>query len=178
MEAQESRLLNIKPAAQSDAETVARIICESFKKQAQLLELTPESCPAYVAFETAVGVRRRIESGTHVTVALLAGVPIGTVSCLLREDRSCGEIMRLAVLPEHRGNDHGSVLMAYAEQYLLAQGATAVEISIVAQFQRLQRYYEDLGYSVSDRRRVSTLPFELLFLVKQLTKSPPNASAS
>ena len=73
-------MLNIKRAAQSDAETVAHIICQSFKRQVQLLELTPESCPTYVAFETAVGV--------------------------------------------------------------------------------------------------STLPFELLFLAKQLTKSPPNASAS
>ena len=171
-------MLDIKRAAQSDAETVAHIIRESFKKQAQLLELTPESCPTYVAFETAVGVLRRIESGAHVTLALRAGVPIGTISCLLREDRSCGEIMRLAVLPEYRRNDYGSVLMAHAEQYLLAKGATAVEISIVARFQRLQKYYEDLGYSVSDRRRVPTLPFELLFLVKQLTKSAPKESGS
>lgn len=133
-------MLDIKVAAQSDAETVASIIRRSFTRQAQLLELTPASCPTYVAFETAAGVQRRIETGCHVVLAFRGEAPIGTVSCVLRDDCDYGEIMRLAVLPQYRGNAYGRQLMAYAERYLFTKGATVLELSIVAQFRRLQTY--------------------------------------
>ena len=70
--------------------------------------------------------------------------------------------MRLAVLPPHRGNDYGRELMTRAEDQLTAAGAIVVKVSIVAQFRRLQSYYEDLGYSARDLTRVPSLPFELL----------------
>jgi GNAT superfamily N-acetyltransferase len=172
-------MLDIKVAAQSDTETVASIIRQSFTRQAQLLELTPASCPTYVAFESASGVQRRIESGAHVVLAFLGEAPIGTVSCVLRADSDHGEIMRLAVLPQHRGHGYGKRLMAYAEQYLRTNGAAVLELSIVAQFERLLTYYEGLGYSTSDQKgRVSGLPFDLLFLVKRLHQPSKGANPS
>ena len=60
-----SGMLDIRPAAPADAEAVSLIIRQSFVTQAQLLELTPANCPTYVAFETALGVQRRIERGAR-----------------------------------------------------------------------------------------------------------------
>jgi hypothetical protein len=68
--------------------------------------------------------------------------------------------------------------MAYAEQYLLTNGAAVLELSIVAQFERLQTYYEGLGYSTTDQRRVSSLPFDLLFLVKRLREPSERTNPS
>jgi ribosomal protein S18 acetylase RimI-like enzyme len=164
-------MLDIRVADPSDAETVAGIVRESFARQAQLLQLTLATGPTYVAFETAAGVKQRMDSGSHVVLAFRDGEPIGTVSAVLRDDDH-GEIMRLAVLPQHRGNGYGKQLMGYAERYLLAEGAAVLEVAIVAQFNKLERYYEGLGYSKRDQRSVASLPFEVLFLAKRPTDRP------
>jgi len=159
--------LTIKTAADSDGAVVASIIGRSFLKQAATLSIGRTDYPNYVAFETESGVRSRIASGAHVALAYHGEEVIGTVSCLFRGGEP-GEIMRLAVLPPHRGNDYGRELMTHAEDQLTAAGAIVARVSIVAQFRRLQSYYEDLGYSARDLTRVPSLPFELLIMQTEL----------
>jgi len=159
--------LTIKTANDSDGAVVASIIGRSFLKQAAALSIGRTDYPNYVAFETESGVRSRIASGAHVALAYQGEEVIGTVSCLFRGGEA-GEIMRLAVLPPHRGNHYGRELMTHAEDQLTAAGAIVAKVSIVAQFRRLQSYYEDLGYSTGDLTRVPSLPFELLIMEKEL----------
>ncbi|HEV8245203.1 MAG TPA: GNAT family N-acetyltransferase [Polyangiaceae bacterium] len=108
-------------------------------------------------------------SGAHVALAYLGEEVIGTVSSAFdRVSEESGEIMRLAVLPRYRGNDYGRELMMCAETQLRTAGALVAELSIVAQFRRLQSYYERLGYSAKSLKRVASLPFEVLFMEKKL----------
>lgn len=58
--------------------------------------------------------------------------------------------------------------MEYAEGELKKNGIKVVEISIVAQFERLQRYYERMGYVLREKKMVPSLPFEVTYMVKEM----------
>lgn len=163
--------LVVRPALESEAAVVASLIRESFAGQAEALRLSPADCPDYVAFETNSGVQRRMAAGCEVVLAYSGRMTVGTISYDHSGGAGLGEIMRLAVLPSHRRNGYGRRLMRYAERRLVNAGATAARLSIVAQFTKLQAYYETLGYVGTVRTKVSGLPFELLFMEKQL--APP-----
>ena len=160
-------MLTIRTATHADASLIASIIGESFRKQAELLGISRVEYPNYVAFETEARVRRRVEAGARVALASHGDEIVGTVSWVCHRDGSA-EIMRLAVLPLHRGNDYGRELMAYAEDRVSAAGASTVTISVVAKFWRLQSYYEELGYSVWKFASPPSLPFVLLYMRKAL----------
>lgn len=162
-------MLALTPATGSDSALVASLVRRSFRKQAEELGIQRSAYPNYVAFETAANVRRRIAQGARVTIALLGDRPIGTVtSRTLRGTTDRGEILRLGVLNTYRGNEFGRVLMSHAEGQLRSAGMLSVQLSIVARFWRLRAYYESLGYSATASRGFDTLPFEVLFLEKDL----------
>jgi ribosomal protein S18 acetylase RimI-like enzyme len=135
-------MLAIRTATEADASVIASIIEQSFRKQAEVLGINRIEYPNYVAFETEAGVRRRLDSGAHVALGYCGDQLVGTVGCVARRGGPA-EIMRLAVLPSHRGNRYGRELMVHAENRLIAAGAAAVELSIVAKFRRLRSYYEE-----------------------------------
>ena len=159
-------MLQITPADPGDAELVASLVRESFRKQAEILGISGVLHPNYVAFETEGGVRRRMASGTHVALARLAHEVVGTISCFMHNDGRRGEVQRLGVVPAYRGRGLGLELMAYAENYLMKRGAATIELGVVADFLRLQGYYERLGYVVTSTRPVENLPFQVTYLEK------------
>lgn len=151
---------------------IASLIQKSFAQQARTLGISRSEWPQYVAFDTEQRVRWRMKSGVHVALACYGADVCGTVSWTGHpEEAGLGEITRLAVLPPQRGQGYGRLLMSYAEKKLRNAGAVAAELSIVRRFERLRLYYEALGYSVREVKRVPVLPFELLFLRKALLRS-------
>lgn len=151
------------------AEGISHIIRNSFKKQAELLGIRKEEYPNFVAFETVEGVQNRIKNGDHIVIAYYEDEPIGTISYKIDSKQlDKGYIKRLAVLPEFRGNKYGELLMDYAETWLKKNQISRIELSIVAQFDRLQRYYERLGYIPRERKSFSSLPFEVLYMEKTI----------
>jgi ribosomal protein S18 acetylase RimI-like enzyme len=161
-------MLKITPANPEDAELVASLVRESFRKQAEILGINAVLHPNYVAFETEGAVRRRMASGAHVALAHLAHEVVGTVSCFMHNEGRHGEVLRRGVVPAYRGRGLGLELMVYAENYLMKRGASTIELGIVADFLRLRGYYERLGYVVTSTRPVGGLPFEVTCLEKHL----------
>jgi N-acetylglutamate synthase-like GNAT family acetyltransferase len=162
-------LLKIRKASEVDAPLVASLVRSSFLEQVRSLGLSETEYPNYVGFETESSVSSRMLAGIHVALACRGDEGIGTISWRLRtNDATSGEIMRLAVLPLYRRNNYGHELMRYAETQLMATGALVAKLSIVAQFKRLQVYYEQQGYALAEVRRVPSLPFEVALMEKQL----------
>ncbi len=155
------------------ASKVADIIRCSFRAQAEILKLNESQYPQYVAFETAAKVITANQRGAQLVLAWDAGTAIGTVRYRIENSNvpQKGYISRLAVLPEYRGQRYGRQLMNYAESQLWAANVRTVEISIVAQFIKLQQYYEQMGYNPQQIQAVSSLPFAVLTMEKALSKS-------
>lgn len=163
-------LLSIRAATEADVELVASLVRECFRKQAEALSISPHEYPNYVAFETAAIVRKRMASGANVALAFRDEQLVGTVSWRLIGERG-GEVTRLGVIPLYRGRGFGHELMAYAERQLSSAGAVEAQLSIVAQFRRLEAYYTGQGYATREVRRVPSLPFEILYMAKALVRA-------
>jgi Acetyltransferases len=162
--------IEIKPAEIQQAYTVAEIIQNSFEKQAEVLHISKEKNPNYVAFETPDKVINCIKSGEKVVLLCLDGKPIGTVRYNIDSKESDkGHISRLAVSPEFRGHGYGQMLTNYAESQLKDLNVKIFELSIVAEFDRLKKYYEGLGYVPKEEKVFSTLPFNVLFMRKDIS---------
>jgi len=161
--------IHFRTADTKDSELVSELIRESFKRQADILAIKKEEYPNYVAFETAENTQKRMTQGDSIVIAYLGDKPIGTVSFSNDSDQiHKGYIKRLAVIPEFRECGYGSLLMGYAEMKLKERNVMLVELSIVAQFEKLQSYYEGLGYVPQIRKSFSGLPFEVLFMEKTI----------
>jgi ribosomal protein S18 acetylase RimI-like enzyme len=105
----------------------------------------------------------------RVVLAYLEDKPIGTIRFSIDlKDSQIGHINRLAVLPSCRGKEYGEQLMNFAEVNLIELGVKLIKIDIVAEFKKLQEYYERLGYSEVIKEGFQTLPFEVLFLRKNI----------
>ncbi len=167
--------MNIIQAVVGDEQAVADIIRRSFAEQAETLGMRESEFPNYVAFETPRAVADAIRGGETAYLLVYEGKPVGTVRCRIGEG-SVGAISRLAVLPEHRGNGYGEALMRHAQNALIKQGVGRIEISIVKKFERLQAFYQMLGYRVLRDALYPSLPFEVRHLEKILSEigSPPS----
>ena len=165
--------LRIEQAKADQVELVAEIIRRAFARQAQALGMDRDHFPNYVAFETGESLRRRMAGGQVVLLAYrtteIGEDPVGTIS--YRQDPAelaRGEIQRLAVLPEHRKKGYGAQLLAEAERQMAERGVREVTLSLVASLLRLQNYYEEMGYQPLEMRQLSSLPFDVLIMGKQL----------
>jgi ribosomal protein S18 acetylase RimI-like enzyme len=163
-------LLDIRYIEPPEAELVSRIVREANAEQATVLKIDPLTFPNFVGFETAEAVLKRMEQGDRVALAFLDGEPIGTISCrALIEDPSHGHVKRFAILPRFRGRDFGRGMMVFAEEGLWQSGVTTAEVSLVAAFTRLRDYYVRLGYIPGETRSFATVPFEVLFMEKDIS---------
>lgn len=162
-------MIDIKLVDENYAEVVAKIIWESFKEQARILKISEKEYPNYVAFETAEGVKNTIKNGANLAVAFIDERAAGTIRYSIdKKQADKGYIGRLALLPQYRGHAYGIELMQYAEMQLKSLGVKTVEGSIVAEFEKLKRFYEKQGYVPREKKLFKTLPFEVLFMEKTL----------
>ena len=161
--------LKLVSATEADADRIALLIRTAFRGQVEELAIQEPEYPNYVGFETPAKVVRRIRAGDRTTLGFVRDELVGTVAARLDgANPERGEVLRLAVLPQHRGSDFGRELMDRAEQELRLLGAAVSEVSIVAQFVGLRSYYERLGYTVTETRSIAGLPFQVTYLEKRL----------
>ncbi|MEK5056999.1 GNAT family N-acetyltransferase [Paenibacillus shunpengii] len=159
------RRFEIIKANSEDGKIISALIKESFKRQAELLNISESEYPNYVAFETEEMARNRIVN-TQVKILFVDAEPIGTIGSY-KEDE-VGYIERLAILPTFRGNDYGKRLLEKTETELFNNGCKVIRLSIVASFERLQQYYEQHGYRCNEKKSYPFLPFEVQFLSKNI----------
>jgi GNAT superfamily N-acetyltransferase len=124
----------IRTAAQSDIDTLARLINAAFRVEQPFIEgdrINPD------------GVRAYMEKGKF----LLAEDATGLAGCVyveLRGDR--GYLGLLGVDPSHQGTGLGRKLMDAAENFFRRAGCVAVDLRVVSARAPLPSFYRHLGY--------------------------------
>lgn len=159
--------ISIREADAEDTNLLVSLIRPAFKMVAERFNLTPvgsqrhpSNCtPGWILTEMADGVRYFIlEDGDK---------PVGCVA-IDPANPQVHYIQRLAVLPEHQHLGYGQLLMSRAIDAAREMGAPRVETGILSDNEQLRQWYERRGFEVAATRRFQHLPFEVVFMAKEL----------
>ena len=110
---------------------------------------------------TTSQMQRRLEGileddDCHTLVACEDGRMVGFVGTrrgpLYEDDGHYGQIMALAVAPEHQRRGVGRMLMRAAESHLVAHGARVLVVTSGNHRPDAHAFYEHCGYSFTGRR--------------------------
>lgn len=145
----------------------ASVIRKSFQTIAEEFDLTPDNAPTNPAFITYERILESIHKGT-VFFGLYSGQVL--VGCIAVEkspkDPTLFFIERLAVLPEQRHHGFGKELLDYAFSYIRELEGKTVSIGIMDNNTRLKNWYLAYGFTATEIRSYTHLPFDVCFMSK------------
>jgi GNAT superfamily N-acetyltransferase len=138
--------VNVRPAAQAEAETVARLIDDA---TLWVTELGFPQWPfPFPREEVAAAIDRN-----EVYVAEVDGVPVATVTILLDDPVYWGErppdalyVHKLAVRRDHAGRGIGAALVEWAAARAGDSGRSFVRLDCLRNDPGIRAYYERLGF--------------------------------
>ena len=155
--------IHIREASRADAAAIARVVAESFKDVAAMFDVTPENCPVFPAFCQPGWITEGFDKGVRFFVMENGGVPAGCVGMTAPKDGVC-ELVRLAVLKEHRHGGCGEALVRHVLDQASGLGLRRVDLALVEANARLLQWYETLGFVETHRKWPPHLPFEVAFM--------------
>lgn len=94
----------------------------------------------------------RLNSGVPVTLAVIDGAAVGTIS--IRPPR----LESLFVVPEQWGSGVGDVLHGTALEQIRSSGWRSAELDVMVDNARARRFYEKRGWQPDGRTEVSPFP--------------------
>ena len=157
----------IRPADADDGGTLTAIIRSAFQDVAMRFNLNAENCPKHPSNCTEEWISAAFEKGVHYYLLTSGSEAIGCVA-LERASAEVCYLERLAVVPQHRTKGFGKALAAHALSQSADLGAKRVEIGIIAAQAELRQWYQKLQFSVTGRKHFQHLPFEVMFMRREL----------
>lgn len=157
----------IRPATPNDIPTLSSVIRAAFADVAERFGLTPENCPRHPSNCQPEWISDALAKGTCYFVLEHEGRIIGCVALEQAQTAVC-YLERLAVLPEYRKQGAGKTLVEQALMEARRRGAQRVEIGIIAAHESLRAWYASFGFEEIRRASFPHLPFEVLFMRRNL----------
>ena len=160
-------VMAIRKAKKADIDVLVTLLRNSFRDVAEKFGITEANNPMSLAFCT----NERIENDLHKDL---------TYYILEKDDRPCGcvalerakhgvcYLMRLAVLPEHRGKGYGKMLVHHIFEKARTTGARRVEIAMISKDRKLKKWYKGLGFIQKRTKKYDHLPFIVAFMYREL----------
>lgn len=130
----------LREARTDEAAVVARIVKMAFAEYDG--HLHP---PSGALGETTGKIAKKMEGGCAV-LAVLDDEPVGCVIYQPNDDHVY--LGRLAVLPEHRHNGLGAMLVAYVERQAIVLNTPTVRLGVRVALPHLYQWYEQQGYTL------------------------------
>ncbi len=153
----------IKEVRQNELEACAEVIRQSFGTVARDFGLTLENCPTNGAFIKVERLFAEREKGNRMYALYTMGKLTGFLELEKLGERLYA-IEKLAVLPEHRHNGYGKLLLAYAKQQAAALGGEKISIAIIEENTVLKGWYIANGFIPTGTKVFAHLPFTVGFL--------------
>lgn len=157
----------IRNASALDAVTITSIVRESFRDVALRFGLTLENCPKHPSNCEVRWIREALQKGIHFYILEVDDQPLGSIA-LEKANSEVGYIERLSVLPKHRRKGFGRSLVEHAMAQASEHGLNRIDIGIISDQIELRKWYERLGFVEQRRAVFNHLPFEVLFMSKNL----------
>ena len=160
----------IKEIEKKDIPECVRVIRDSFITVADEFGFTAENAPRFTAFAiNADRLNYQLEVEHRVMIAYCqdSGEMIGYYSLLWQNDHQC-ELNNLCVLPEHRHEGVGAVLLHDAFDRARKEGCKKINIGIVEENQVLRKWYENQGFFHIGTKKFDFFPFTCGYMEKSL----------
>ena len=155
--------MNIRDANDNDIATLVDLIRTSFSEVAVQLGLNETDHPKCTSFYTADRIKDDFAKGIRFFILENNCKAIGCVAMEKADDDIC-YLMRLAVLPDYRRQNHGQRLVRHLLTQARQTGAKQVQIGIVDTADRLKKWYEKLGFVQFKTQTFDHLPFLVAFM--------------
>jgi len=155
--------MNIRDANNSDITTLVDLIRKSFSEVASQLGLNEKDHPKCTSFYTEHRMSDDFVKGIRYYILEENDKAIGCVAMETADEQVC-YLMRLAVLPGYRKKNLGEKLVRHLFEEAKKGGLKQVQIGIVANADRLKRWYEELGFVQFKTQTFDHLPFLVAFM--------------
>lgn len=160
-------MITIRDAIKADIPLLTEMIRDSFRDLADRFQLTPDNCPKHPSNCQPEWIESALEKGVLYYILEDSETACGCVA-LEQATPEVSYIERLGVRPQFRRRGLGEILMSYVITKAKRLGAARVEIGIISDHTELKDWYTRLGFSVKNRARFEHLPFEVMFMFKEL----------
>jgi ribosomal protein S18 acetylase RimI-like enzyme len=132
--------INLREAKEQEAPEILRVMQAAFLEYNGVLDP-----PSGVHHETVESVKQKLQTGNFV----LAEINYEIVGCVFYENKvSYVDLGRLSVIPQHRRQGIGRMLIDYVEQKARQNQIPNVRLGVRMVLVNLRRYYEGLGYKI------------------------------
>lgn len=157
----------VVPLGDPDLPTAVAVIRRAFTTVAAEYRLTPDNCSGNGAFITEARLRHSLRGEARL-FGLIADDTL--VGCIIAKKgkREMWYLEKAAVLPECRQRGYGRQLLGHAEHYIKEMGGKYVRIGIIGSNDALRRWYEKSGFTVTEYKEFTTLPFPVCYMEKRL----------
>jgi N-acetylglutamate synthase-like GNAT family acetyltransferase len=158
---------NIRQATEKDIHLLVALIRTSFAQVAEQLGLNPDDHPKSTSFYTEQRMEEDFARGVQYFVLENGETAVGCVAMETPNTEFCC-LMRLAVLPDYRKRRLGEQLVRHVADLAASAGLKQIRIGIVANADRLRRWYEQMGFIRTEIRRFDHLPFDVTLMTKAI----------
>ena len=147
-----------------------RVIRASFMTVAEELGFTEENAPRFTAFATTeerLRYQYEVEKRPMYGFFSDSGELLGYYS-LAKQSEQPWELNNLCVLPDHRHDGIGDLLLKDAFSRVKEYGGEKLFIGIVEENTRLRKWYESKGFQHLGTKKFDFFPFTCGYMEKKL----------
>ena len=147
-----------------------RVIRASFMTVAEELGFTAENAPRFTAFATTeerLRYQYEVEKRPMYGFFSDSGELLGYYS-LAKQSEQPWELNNLCVLPDHRHDGIGDLLLKDAFSRVKEYGGEKLIIGIVEENTRLRKWYESKGFQHLGTKKFEFFPFTCGYMEKKL----------
>jgi ribosomal protein S18 acetylase RimI-like enzyme len=159
--------ITIKEADQELSGTLAELIRKSFKDVALKFSFNKENCPTHPSNCTVDWIRDDFRKGKRYFILFKDNSPCGCIGLEKGNDEVC-YLERLSVLPEYRKDGLGKRLVDYFEEVARKGSYTRIEMGVIRNHDELVNWYKRIGFKENGCKKFDHLPFEVLFMYKDI----------
>ncbi|MFX1338082.1 MAG: GNAT family N-acetyltransferase [Promethearchaeota archaeon] len=157
----------IRECTEKDIKILTRLLRQSFHDVAKRYNLTIQNAPSHPSNCTEEWIIKSFENGIKYFILEQQNIPYGCVALEQANSEVC-YLERLGVLIDHRHKGYGKALVNYIIQEAKKRNAKRVEIGIIAENVQLKKWYERQGFIERNTVKFEHLPFNVLFMYKEL----------
>jgi GNAT superfamily N-acetyltransferase len=148
---------------ENELENSVKVIGESFTTVAVEFKLTRENCSTHPSLVTMKQLTEMKRKGLKLYGLFEGDTQFGFVAVEKKNDHVYA-LEKLAVLPVHRHNGYGGLLLQFVYDYVKNARGKSLSIGIINEHTVLKKWYEGKDFRETAVTRFEHLPFTVCFM--------------